>query len=210
MSKDELMLDVGQANEFKLALRRCGDWTNQDIKILTEGDLLVYVLDVVRGLSEIKPRKFIINGDADPFFPLSLSLKGGIHRKNGTLSVKNIDGKLYLNDRRVELFLSKNQKNNNCVEGNKLRKEIEELEKKSKLLLNANVLDFLFKPENWHLIPEEWKKVNTFFWGTIYCSSDVSLCVRYLYWRGGGWCWGWSWPSRDWLGGGNPALLLAN
>ncbi|HEY4514761.1 MAG TPA: hypothetical protein VJJ22_01220 [Candidatus Paceibacterota bacterium] len=42
----KLMLDVGQANEFKLAARRVG-MTNEDIKRLTEGDLLYEVKQVL-------------------------------------------------------------------------------------------------------------------------------------------------------------------
>lgn len=49
----ELMLDVGQANELKLAFRREG-WSNQDIKALTERKgFLAEVLGVLEGRSQI-------------------------------------------------------------------------------------------------------------------------------------------------------------
>ena len=47
----ELMLDVGQANELKLAFRRSG-YTNVDIKKLCEGNILARLLPLVRGESE--------------------------------------------------------------------------------------------------------------------------------------------------------------
>ncbi|MFA6081855.1 MAG: hypothetical protein WC773_00355 [Patescibacteria group bacterium] len=53
MADSELMLDVGQANELKLAFRRCG-WTNEEIKKLSEGDTLVGVRQVIRGEATIQ------------------------------------------------------------------------------------------------------------------------------------------------------------
>ena len=82
----------------------------------------------------------------------------------------------------------------------------------SNSVLNVNVLDYLFK--NPHLIPESWKKDekgNTryiFFWGTIYRNSGGSLYVRYLYWYGSRWRWGYHWLVRDW-DSDYPALVRA-
>ena len=50
----ELMLDVGQANELKLAFRRSG-WTSADVKKLSEGDIAIQLLPVIRGLAKIVP-----------------------------------------------------------------------------------------------------------------------------------------------------------
>jgi molybdopterin converting factor small subunit len=54
----DLMLDVGLANELKLAFRRnnSGDrsWTSEKIKSLSEGDTLARVLDVLDGRAEIR------------------------------------------------------------------------------------------------------------------------------------------------------------
>jgi hypothetical protein len=56
MKNNELMLDVGQANEIKLAFRREGNWDNEKIKILTERmGFLLQVLDVLEGRSHIVP-----------------------------------------------------------------------------------------------------------------------------------------------------------
>ncbi len=56
---DELMLDVGQANEIKLAFRRARGsngtlWTPEKIKLLTEhNSLLGHTLDVLEGRAEV-------------------------------------------------------------------------------------------------------------------------------------------------------------
>jgi|GEM_PF-439204 len=53
MSTNDLMLDVSQAAELKLAFRRNGDWTNADIKTLSEGTVLGDVLKIIRGQAEV-------------------------------------------------------------------------------------------------------------------------------------------------------------
>lgn len=52
-------LDVGQANELKLAFRRNG-WTNEDVKKMSEGDLLAKLLPVVRGRAEVVIKSILI------------------------------------------------------------------------------------------------------------------------------------------------------
>ena len=54
---EQLMLDVGQANEIKLAARRAGA-TNADLKTLSEGDMFVTILPVLRGQAEVKVVSF--------------------------------------------------------------------------------------------------------------------------------------------------------
>lgn len=53
MSGNLETLDVGQANEMKLAFRRTG-WTNEEIKRICEGNILADFHDVVIGKAEIK------------------------------------------------------------------------------------------------------------------------------------------------------------
>ena len=81
MSNDDLMLDVGQANEIKMFFRR-SDWTNQDIKAFTEGDSDL-ILKYVRGLAEINIVKHVIDCSTDPFVPDSWS--GEEHKKGEQL-----------------------------------------------------------------------------------------------------------------------------
>lgn len=54
------------------------------------------------------------------------------------------------------------------------------------LVLNANALEYLLKYP--HLIPDEWKGLCVFFWGTTYFNHwTENWCVRYLYWSGNDW-----------------------
>lgn len=78
----DLKLDVDQAAELKYAFRR-GDWTNEEIKRLCEGDLLKEVRNVVRGAAEITVIKrlahvatFDLPGHAQPFKPVSYFVTG--------------------------------------------------------------------------------------------------------------------------------------
>lgn len=54
MDDKELGLDVGQANEIKLAARRAGA-TNADLKRLSEGDMFAQILPVIRGEAMVQP-----------------------------------------------------------------------------------------------------------------------------------------------------------
>ncbi|HAS00297.1 MAG TPA: hypothetical protein DEA89_03345 [Candidatus Moranbacteria bacterium] len=186
----ELMLDVGQANEIKLAARRAGA-TNADLKRLSEGDVFAKLLPYLRGMAEVVLTKHIIDCDAEPFIPDGLKVEK--HCKDGQFEW-DID--------KVSLHLSKEQACGNSIEGNKLRKKLEKMP-----ILNANVLDYLLK--NSQLIPEDWKGKAIFFWGTIYRRSDGGLYVRCLYWRGGQWDWFYDWLGHD-FNSSRPALLRAS
>ncbi|MFH1226099.1 MAG: hypothetical protein V1684_02370 [bacterium] len=186
---NELMLDVGQANEFKLVCRRFG-FTNTDIKKMCKGDILDQFKLVIRGQAKIIVLKHLIDCDADPFIP-----------KGWTLEEHKKGGQFQFDPTKIELFLSQKQQKGEVIEGNKLREEL-----MGKPVLNANVLEYLLvHPE---LIPEEWKGKWIYFWGTIYRNSGGNLCVRCLRWRGSQWFW-----HDDWLGYGwdgvEPAAVLA-
>lgn len=185
------MLDVGQAQELKLAFRREGSgervWTNERIKKLCEQKgLLSQVLDVIDGTCEIKP--ITIDFDANPFTPKGWSVE--THRKGGQWT---------FDPSKVKLHCADGQKNGKCLKGTVLREELEKLE-----CYNANLLDFyLARPD---LIPENWKGKAVFFWGTIYRHAGGFLYVRYLYWNGGAWCWYCNWLDYVWYEG-NPAAV---
>lgn len=187
----ELKLDVGQANEIKLAARRNG-WSGTDLKRLCEGDMLGRLLPVVRGHAEVKPIDHVINCDIDPFVPEDWRVER--HRNSGLMRWE---------PKKVKLHLSPNQQGGNVIVGNKLRVELANI----LLVLNANVLDYLLK--NPHLIPEEWKGQVIFFWGTIYCGDDGLLYVRNLFWSGGRWCSSNRCLDSDW-DVRSPAAVLAS
>lgn len=132
----------------------------------------------LRNELEIVATKRIIDCDTLPFIPDDWEIVE--HRKGG---------KLEWNPEKVSLYLSKIQKTGR-IGGNELRNELTK-----KPVLNACVLDYLLA--NPHLIPDEWKDKNVFFWGTVYRSRNGYLYVRYLFWCGGKWYW-----STHWLDGG--------
>jgi hypothetical protein len=200
----ELMLDVGQANELKLAFRRAG-WSNAEIKKLCGGNLLAHLLPIVReyGETTMAMMQYIIDCDARPFE------RSGLTVAPESEQIPNrIRGQFVFDPTKVRLHLSPNQQGGKCIKGDNLKKELA-----SEPVLPANVLDFVLA--NPHLIPEEWKKDengNTryiFFWGTIYRGSRGGLCVRYLCFHGGRWGWGDHWLDGDWRGS-YPAALRAS
>lgn len=184
------LLDVGQANEFKLACRKYGI-TNADLKTICETDILSKILLVLKKRAEIRMIEHLIDCDADLVVPNGWTLEE--HKKGGQLQ---------FDPAKIELFLSKKQQNGKVIEGNKLRKELE-----GKPVLNANVLDYLLAhPE---LIPDSWKGKRIYFWGTIFRHSDGNLCVRSLHWYGCQWNWLDFWLDDDW-NGYEPAAVLAS
>lgn len=188
MSANDLMLDVSQAAELKLAFRRNG-WNNAEIKTLSEGDILADILKVIKGQAEIKMIERLIDCDSTPFIPKGWSVEE--HKKGGLLK---------FDPAKIFLYLSKKQKKR-IIGGHDLRKELS-----GKPVMNANVLDYLLvHPE---LIPEEWKGKAIFFWGTIYRDSDDSLCVRYLNWSSSRWDWGYYWLDNDFYS--KPPAALAS
>lgn len=169
--------------------------------IIIEGKAPVH-LGVIKGFYEIKAVEHVIDCAGDPYSPNGWS----IEKRQGIFEVvrleKRVDGQLYIDGKKILLYLSKKQMNGKTIVGNDLREEVS-----GKQVLNAIILDYLLAhPE---LIPEEWKGKAIFFWGTIYRDSGGGLCVRCLYWDGGQWDWGSRWLGRG-FGGYNPAALLAS
>ena len=187
---------AGQIHKLEMALDRAGKWNAALVKRMCEGDRLTYIREYLLNLSEIKPIEYAIDCDADPFVPEGWKVEE--HKKGGVLKWDTLE---YAKEK--YLYLSKSQKRGGLINGNKLRKILAD-----EPVLNANVLDWLLKKEHQHLIPEELKDRNVYFLGTIYRNPDGGPCVRFLYWRGGGWLGGWSWlgDGCDVLG---PALLSA-
>ena len=162
-------------NSLASLVRKKGGTYEDFYRLVTpEGEGLleeIAKLVVRKGKSETD---HVIDLDSAPFVPEGWK-EVEEHKKGG---------KLKWDSKKIQLYLSESQKGDKYVEGNKLRKELENLP-----TLNAKVLDFLLAHKE--LIPEEWKrdeKGNTryvFFWGTIYRHSDGNLYVRCLYWSGG-------------------------
>ncbi|MFT5179472.1 MAG: hypothetical protein ACI9GH_000663 [Candidatus Paceibacteria bacterium] len=121
------------------------------------------------------------------------------------------DDNLYLGGKKVELFLSERQKGISRIVGHKLRKELKDA---GKVLLNSNVLDYIF--DHQELFPEHWKKVEngktrcTFFQNSTFRRpSNDKLYACYLCWCGVSldrsyYCLDSAWDSQD------PSALLAS
>ncbi len=133
----------------------------------------------IEGQRKAAPSVHIINLDADPYCP------------QGLVTVSHQQGGQFVWDtEKVNLYLSEGQRRGS-ITGAELRKEVE-----NQPVFNANLLDFLLAhPE---LIPEEWKGMVVFFWGTIYRGSFGDLCVRCLSWDGSRWCSGVGWLDDKW------------
>lgn len=191
MSTDtELTLDVGQANELKLAFRRAG-YTNAEIKRLCEGDLLSRLLPVIKGHAEVTMIRYIIDCDVRFIVPHPFGIKK--HIKGGEVE---------WDPTKVQLYLSEDQRDGELIQGHKLHKKLT-----GKPVLNACVLDYLIAyPE---LIPDRWKGKRIFFWGTIYRNPVDRLLVRYIFWDGVKWSWAFHWLNNDWYLN-DPAALLAS
>lgn len=127
----------------------------------------------------------IIDCDADPF-PLDTGEWG--EEKTCSVEEHRKGGSFTWDPTRVRPYLSEKQKNGSkYILGNELREEL-----KFQPVLNTTVLKYLYKPENRHLIPEEWKDGReVYFWGTIYREDDDDLCVMFLCWyESSGWGYG--------------------
>ena len=58
--KEDLMLDVSQAHELKMAFRRNG-WSKKDIKELSQGKKLGDVLDFIKNQTEVRQEMTDLN-----------------------------------------------------------------------------------------------------------------------------------------------------
>jgi hypothetical protein len=188
--KEEDMSSYSEGQTHQLMERlEVEGFTPDDVTKLGQYKDLSNIRGLFCGTHELKLVKHIIDCDADPFCPDGWKVEE--HHKRGRLE---------WDVSKIQLYLSKGQKDGNWFEGNKLRKELT-----NKPVLNANVLDYLLK--NPYLIPEEWRSKVVFFWGTIY-RVDGRLVVRFLYWLGE-WDWYYYWLGNDFRDY-SPAVLLAS
>lgn len=74
-------------------------------------------------------------------------------------------------------------------------------------VLNANDMNWILEPENQHLIPEDWRGNNVFFWGTVYADEDNNQYVGYIFWCDGSWNRGYRRLADGWRSY-HPAALL--
>lgn len=201
MSDNFTFSSAGLTHELELAMQRAGGWTPELVKKMCGGDFMSQVRDVVAGCVKIIPVNHIIDLDADPFVPKGWQ---GVefHKKGGKVKAELRGDHLYINDRKMEIYLSERQMGGRVVKGHSLREEVSKRD-----VLDANVLDYLLAHPQ--LVAESWKGTRVFFWGTIYRFHDGSLCVRFLFWYGDRCRWSYIWLGDDFCGN-SPAAVLAS
>ncbi|MEI6296978.1 MAG: hypothetical protein WCO84_05020 [bacterium] len=92
MRNEGLMLDVGLANELKMAFRRAG-YTEAEIKEISKGDFLAGALQVLRGQASIVDSEGVLKiGDFDILAP-ALVGEFDIKKEKGIISCFNTDFK---------------------------------------------------------------------------------------------------------------------
>ncbi len=158
------------------------DETSELLQALVEGKHNKSFINVLRGTHKIVAIEQKVDCSGDPRAPEGWQVEKHDRSTKVVFLEKRADGELYINGKKVLRYLSKKQINGKSLVGTELREELS-----GKKVLNAIILDYLLAhPE---LIPEEWKKGGTFFWGTIYRNLSDNLCVRYLDWDGTEWDW---------------------
>lgn len=193
------LYSVGQMNQLGDAFEVEG-FTPDDVTKLKQFGNLAGIRSVLRGFAKIKPvaenaarvvtineTTIAVNLGAAPKLPFDGAEIESHIGENWVIVEKLADG-LYVNGRKVNLYLSRRQQGGKHLTGYELREEVT-----GKPVLNANLLDALM--DNLHLIPENWKKDDNgniryiFFWGTIYIYRDAygDRYVRCLYFDGGRW-----------------------
>ncbi len=146
-----------------------------------------------------------VNLDAPPMLPFEgakVDSIVGTGTRTGWVEVERRGKNLYINKKKVVLYLSERQQNGQAIRGHELREELT-----GKPVLHPNILGALF--EHPHLIPEVWKGKLVYFWAVIFSDRDGGLYVRYLYGDGASWSSGDRWLDGGW-GGRGPAASLAS
>ncbi|TSC82744.1 MAG: hypothetical protein G01um101420_102 [Parcubacteria group bacterium Gr01-1014_20] len=148
-------LDVGQANEIKLALRKAG-WSSDEVKRFCEGHTASDVRDFMLG-HHVDLSRHVINCRAEPSKPEGWEIISHIRRKP-----------IMWNPKGVKLWSAWDLH---------LGRPSEMMEKfRGKPVLNGNVLDYLLKYP--YLIPEDWNEACLIlFLATTYQDRKGNLAV---------------------------------
>ncbi len=140
----------------------------------------------------------IIDFDSTPFTPSGWSVLPDTEQLTN-----RVRGQLKFDSTKVVLHLDDGQKGRKYTEGNNLRKKLADVP-----VYGAQLLDFYLAYP--HLIPEEWKDKEVFFWGTIYRRSAGGLHVRYLCWVVDRWSWDCHWLDDFGWDSHSPAAVSAS
>jgi len=196
--RDTFVMSARQAAELDYAFGRNG-WTPADVKALSEGTILSNVLRALHGTATVLAApEHLIDCDAAPFVPDGYRVEE--HIKGGQLVWSPDAAGFYPADGQ------QHGRSADFVDGYELWKKL-----RSSPVLNANVLDYLLRPEHRHLIPEELKGKPTDFWGTLYRGSSFFTFryIRCMVWRDGECGWGWNCLYGDDFALSTPVLMRA-
>ena len=183
----DIGLDVGLANELKLAFRR-HDYTLQEVQELKEGEILGLVRGVLRGTHEIRLTDYMIDLGSPAQLPFDEAVLHAYYYAHEKVPIELRGDTLYLNYKPLGLFCSERQKSEVGVGGLELYEEL----KRRGDNVGAKVLDYLVAhPKLW---PESWKRSlgwsseppRVHAWGDIFQNpADGHLFVRYAFWDKG-------------------------
>ena len=165
--------------------------TDDDMRnVLRQKDLAKDLALVILGRADVvlkKAKEYIIDLDAPLRMLDDLTLLPDAEQ----LPLR-VSGKVKFDPTKVSLHLDKRQGNGLWINGNKLRKKLENVS-----VYGAQYGEFLYA--NQHLIPEGWKEAKTiFFWGSIFRSSSGNYFVSCLSFGGSQWYWSNRWLGKDW------------
>ena len=162
---------------------RTVDRVNSAIRFIGGEDMLDALIEG-RAKIQVTLLKHTVDLDKPPNVPF-LNAKAVKHNGGGVVEIElRSDDNLYVDGKKVILYLSESQQDNKEVIGYEL---LMKLESGELVLLNSNVLDYIYCHAE--LFPEHWKKDEygetrqIFFWGSIFQNPLLGyLYVRYLYW----------------------------
>lgn len=155
-------LSIGSMNQLGDALEKEGYDANLITKLRSNTHLIKQIKSILKGDATVVKLSYIIDTNAEPHIP-----EGWKIEEHKSL------GKIEWDLSKAKLFLPKRQRNGG-VKAIELRRELSRLP-----LLNATVLDYLLMHHE--IIPQDWKKGNICFWGTIYRDTRNQLRVRHLF-----------------------------
>lgn len=151
-------------NQLADALEKA-DFTPNDITLLMQSKELSKVRDVLQGLAEVNSKQYTVDCDTEPFIPEYWRIE--THMDGGQVKVNT---EVVLS---IKLYQDECQKQTLRTDGFVLLENL-----KTMPVLNANVLDHLLVHRG--LIPDSWKSLSVFFWGTIYLDSAKDYFVPFL------------------------------
>jgi len=217
------MLDVGQANELKLACRR-NNVTPEDIKWLCEGDILAEIpklrldhativdrqrFDHIKALAEAMVLQLKSVPTPDTIIHVNHSIKPAYPDRMEKVMHPELEatGPAEYDLATVELWLHGDQKGGNWIKGQCIYDHLKETDT-LKTCLGLRDLEEIQK-KGIAFFRKHFADKAVFGWKSVVQDRDGNLLVPCLIERSGGVVVHWSWLVSDWSGH-NPAARFAS